>query len=218
MDRARAALIWRAALAATGWFGLGQQYWLLTASGHPLADLPARTLNYFSYFTILTNLFVALILTLPVVAPNSRAGRWTLQPSVRARATMYLVVVGLGYHLLLSAGSTLTGLAAFGNFIVHYIMPVAALFDWLVFAPRGGLRWNDPFRWLRYPLVYFAWTVAHGYAAGWWPYWFLNLPQLGLARSALAVAALLTALLIAGFAFVAIDRSLARRDRTSTAA
>jgi hypothetical protein len=218
MGRARLALIWRAAFAAIGWLGLGLQYWLLTASGHPLADMPARTLNYFSYFTILTNLFVAVILTLPVVAPASRAGRWTLQPSVRARATMYLVVVGLGYHLLLSAGSTLQGMAAFGNVIVHYIMPVAILLDWLLFAPRGGLRWTDPLRWLRYPLVYFAWTVVHGYAADWWPYWFLNLPQLGLARSALAVAALLGLLLIAGFAFVATDRSLAPRDRTAAPA
>ncbi|KQY84571.1 Pr6Pr family membrane protein [Brevundimonas sp. Root1423] len=210
----RVALIWRAAFASTGWFGLALQYWLLTATGHSLADIPARTLNYFSYFTILTNLLVALILTLPVVAPASRAGRWALQPSVRARATMYLVVVGLGYHLLLSASSTLQGLAAFGNIIVHYVMPVAILLDWLLFTPRGGLRWTDPFRWLRYPLIYFAWTVIHGYAAGWWPYWFLNLPQLGPVRSALAVAALLIALLIAGFAFVAIDRTLTRRDRT----
>lgn len=218
MTRARAATIWRAVFAVTGWVGLALQYWLLAFPAHPADEIGIWTLNYFSYFTILTNLLVALILTLPVIAPDSAAGRWTLQPSVRARATLYLVVVGLGYHLLLSAGSTLQGVAAFGNFIVHYIMPVAALLDWLLFAPRGGLRWTDPWRWLRYPLAYFAWTVVHGYAAGWWPYWFLNLPQLGLARSALAVAALLTALLIAGFAFVAIDRSLGRRDRTTAPA
>ncbi|RZJ02523.1 MAG: hypothetical protein EON89_14895 [Brevundimonas sp.] len=214
MDRARAALIWRAAFAATGWIGLALQYGLLVAPAHPTGQLAVWTLNYFSYFTILTNLLVALVLTLPVVAPSSRVGRWALNPSVRARATLYLSIVGLGYHLLLSAGSTLQGLAAVGNFIVHYIMPVAALLDWLVFTPRGGLRWSEPFGWLRYPLIYFVWTALHGYAAGWWPYWFLNLPQLGLARSALVVAVLLIVLLVAGFGFVAIDRTLARRDRT----
>ena len=218
MTRDRAATIWRAALAATGWLGLALQYWLLSISGHPASELATWTLNYLSYFTILTNLFVVVILTLPVVAPESRAGMWALKPTVRARATMYLVVVGLGYHLLLSAGSTLQGLAAFGNVIVHYVMPVAALADWLVFTPRGGLRWTDPLRWLRYPLVYFIWTALHGYASDWWPYWFLDLPKLGLARSALAVSALLILLLVAGFAFVAIDRSLARRDRKPAAA
>lgn len=218
MTRAGAATIWRAVFATTGWVGLALQYWLLAFAGHPAGEFAIWTLNYFSYFTILTNLFVAVILTLPVVAPASAAGRWALLPPVRARATLYLVIVGLGYHLLLSAGSTLQGLAAFGNFIVHYVMPVAALADWLVFTPRGGLGWGDPLRWLRYPLVYFVWTIVHGYASDWWPYWFLNLPQLGLARFALATAALLTLLLAAGFAFVAIDRSLARRDRTPTAA
>jgi hypothetical protein len=214
VTRARAALVWRAVFAAVGWTGLALQFWLLAWPAHPVGQLGVWTLNYFSYFTILTNLLVALVLTLPVVAPSSRAGRWALNPSVRARATLYLTIVGLGYHLLLSAGSNLQGLGAVGNFIVHYIMPVAALADWLLFTPRGGLRWSDPFGWLKYPLVYFVWTALHGYASGWWPYWFLNLPQLGLARSALVVAALLILLMAVGFAFVAIDRSLARRDRT----
>ena len=38
-------------------------------------SVPRALANYFAYFTILTNLLVALVLTLPALAPGRRVGR-----------------------------------------------------------------------------------------------------------------------------------------------
>jgi len=55
---------------------------------------------------------------------------------------------------------------------------------------------------------------VHGYAAAWWPYWFVDVSTLGLGRAALYFAGLLIFFLCVGLIVVAIDRTLGRRDRT----
>jgi hypothetical protein len=62
-------------------------------------------------------------------------------------------------------------------------------------------------------LVYGGWTLAHGAMTGWWPYWFINVDELGLARAAASFAGLLIFFLLRGLVVVAIDSAFGRRDR-----
>ncbi|HWQ85671.1 Pr6Pr family membrane protein [Brevundimonas sp.] len=211
MNKSRAALMWRGAFALIGWAALALQYGLMI-TGSSGASTTELTLNFFSFFTILTNVLVAVALTLPVVGNGTRMGRWAASEGVRASVTMYAVVVGLVYHFLLHATWDPQGWSLVANILLHYVMPAAILLDWLLFTPKGRLRWIDAPKWLVFPLVYGGWTLVHGYAAGWWPYWFLNIGELGLARAALYFLGLLVFFLIVGLLVVAIDRTLGRRD------
>ncbi len=121
---------------------------------------------------------------------------------------MYLTVVGLIFHFLLSATWTPTGAAALGNLVVHYIMPAAILLDWLLFVPKGRLRWVDPVKWLAFPLAYGIWTVIHGGLIDWYPYFFIDIGELGWTRALINYGLLLGFFLIVGTVIVAIDRSL----------
>jgi len=217
MSGSRAALVWRAAFALTGWMALALQYGLMLA-GNPGTSPAELTLNFFSFFTILTNVLVAVALTLPVVGAGTRLGRWAGSEGVRAGVTMYAVVVGLVYHFLLHATWDPQGWALVANVLLHYVMPAAILLDWLLFTPKGRLRWIDAPKWLAFPVIYGGWTLVHGYAAGWWPYWFIDVPTLGLARAALYFSGLLVFFLIVGLLVVTIDRALGRRDRSVAAA
>jgi len=69
------ARLYRAVFACVGWFAVALQYGV-TLAENPDSSASELTLNFFSYFTILSNILVALALTTPVVAPNSRLGRW----------------------------------------------------------------------------------------------------------------------------------------------
>lgn len=208
---ARAATAWRAVFALIGWAALGLQYGLMV-SGQPLTAWPGLTLNFFSYFTVLTNVLVAVALTLPVLAAGRPLGRWAASEGVRAGVTMYAVVVGLVYHFMLHATWDPQGLALVVNVALHYVMPAAMLLDWLVFTLKGRLRWIDAPKWLAFPLIYGAWAVVHGLAADWWPYWFVDVSELGWGRAAAYFGGLLIFFLIVGLAVVAIDRMLGRRD------
>lgn len=212
-----AALVWRALFAVVGWFAIALQYWL-TITGNPGMGAGELTLNFFSYFTVLVNVLAALALTAPVLFPNTAFGRWSLTEGVRSAVAMYIAVVGLTYHFLLSHVWDPQGWLFVSNGLLHYVMPIAFVLDWLVFTPKGWLRWIDPVKWLSFPLIYIVWTLIHGYAADWWPYWFVNVPELGLARAGFWFAAMLALFLVTGLVIVAIDRALRPRDRTPASA
>ena len=213
----RAPLIWRSVFALVGWGALGLQYGLMLG-GNPDQGAAELTLNFLSFFTILTNVLVAVALSLTVVGAGTRLGRWAGSEGVRAGVTLYAVVVGLVYHFLLHATWNPQGWALIANVLLHYVMPAAMLLDWLLFTAKGRLRWIDAPKWLAFPLIYGGWTLVHGYAADWWPYWFTDVSALGLGTAALYFGGLLVFFFTAGLVVVAIDRTLGRRDRTPAAA
>lgn len=206
------ARLYRAIFACVGWFAVALQYGV-TLAENPDSSAGELTLNFFSYFTILSNILVALALTAPVVAPNSRLGRWFAGEALHAAMAMYIVVVGVVYHFLLAPTWNPQGLALLGNSLLHYVMPTAFVLDWLLFAPKGRLNWKDPAKWLIFPLVYGGWTLIHGALSGWWPYPFVDVGALGLGRVLLNFIGLLIFFLIVGLTVVAIDRTFGRRDR-----
>ncbi|MFC7378449.1 Pr6Pr family membrane protein [Brevundimonas sp. GCM10030266] len=217
MQGPRTALIWRAVFAGLGWATLALQYGLMLTTNPGMSPV-GLTVNFFSYFTILTNVLVALAMTLPVVAANRPLGRWAASSGVRAGVTLYAVVVGLVYHFLLHATWNPQGWALIANIGLHYVMPVAMLLDWLLFTPKGQLRWNDAGKWLAFPLLYGGWTVIHGLATDWWPYWFIDVPARGWIKAGAAFAGLLVFFWLVGLIVVAIDRRLGRRDRSAASA
>ena len=206
------ARIWRALFAVVGWGALIFQFVLMTA-GQTGWTLVERVVNYFSFFTILTNLLVALALTGPLLTANRKLARWSASEGVRAAVAMYIVVVGLIYHFILAPWWRPTGGTLIANILLHYVMPLAFLVDWLAFTPKGRLRWIDPVKWLTYPALYGVWTVAHGLATHWWPYGFVNVDTLGWGGFAVSAAATAVFFLLIGLAIVAMDRAFGGKHR-----
>ena len=201
-----AARGWRILFAIVGWVGLLAQYALSLDAG--TRSVFGSTVVFFSYFTVLTNVLVALALTAPALFPDSRIGRWTASEGVRAAVAMYIAVVGLIYHTLLDATWNPQGLLVYVNQVLHTVMPIAFVLDWLLFVPKGRLRWIDPVKWLAYPLLYGLWTVIHGQLVGWYPYWFIDIGALGWARAGVNFTALLAFFLVLGLIVAAMDRGL----------
>jgi len=202
-----AARAWRMGFAVVGWAALIAQYFLMLNGG--TRSILGSTIVFFSYFTILTNILVALALTVPAIASDTRLGRWTASEGVRAALAMYIAVVGLIYHALLASTWNPHGLLAWVNQVLHTVMPIAFVLDWLLFVPKGRLRWIDPVKWLAYPLLYGVWTVVHGLMIGWYPYWFIDIGELGWTATLTNFGLLLIFFLVLGLIVAALDRGLA---------
>lgn len=217
----RAAPVWRASFALTGLFALVLQY-SLSITGNPDMSAGELTLNFFSYFTVMTNILATGAFAGALLPVTTSAGRLARNPVIRAAVAMYIAVVGLTYHFLLAHVWDPHGWLWVANGLLHYVMPVAFVLDWILFVPKGALKWHDPLSWLAFPVVYTVWTLIHGYASGgadgWWPYWFMNVPALGLPMAAFWLIGMLVFFLVVGLLVVAIDRRLGRRDRTPAAA
>ena len=206
------AKLWRIVFAAIGCSAIAYQWWMAVYGGMSTSAL-GSTIVYFSYFTTQTNVLANLIFLTPVVAPQSRVGRWAASEGVRAAVAMYICVVGLVFHFILSATWKPEGLAALGNIVVHYVMPAAVVLDWLLFTPKGRLRWIDAVKWLAFPLVYGLWTVIHGAMIGWYPYFFIDIGALGWTRALINYAGLLAFFLTVGLILVGLDRMFGTRDK-----
>lgn len=146
--------------------------------------------NFFSYFTIQNNILVAATLLLSAVAVAS--GTNDRLDTLRAAVTAYILVVGIGFSLLLAnlEGQVLTAVP-WDNTVLHYLMPVVMLIDFLIDRPRRRLSFRRALLWLLYPVVYVAYSLIRGAVTGWYPYPFLDPTINGYARVAITVFGLL---------------------------
>jgi hypothetical protein len=142
--------------------------------------------NFFSFFTIQSNLIaVAALFALVLVAPGRRT---PLFDGARNAAVLYMAITGVVFALLLSGlQEDLQTSASWVDVVVHKLMPVVLVADWLVDRPRHRLpRWTV-LAWLAYPLAWLVYTLVRGASADWYPYPFVDVSDLGyggvLARS-----------------------------------
>lgn len=157
------------------------------------------------YFTILTNLIVALLFA--AVALGWKPGRL---PFLMGGATLAILLVGIVYGLLLRGLLELSGGARIADLLLHTVTPVLVPAFWFAFVPKGGLARRDPWLFALYPLAYFAYALARGAAEGLYAYPFLDagrLTFLEIARNALAMGG---CFLLAGYGLLRLDRRLAR--------
>ena len=151
------------------------------------------------YFTILTNIFVAIVATTCALFPNSRWGRVFSSPKVFGCVVTSIVFVGIIFHLLLSDIYNPDGIKAIANYLNHYITPMAMLVFWLAFPTKQPMPVSTPFYWGIYPLVYAVYIAIRGELIGKYPYFFLDVSMLGYSQALLNGAGLFLVVAAIGF-------------------
>lgn len=199
----------RAIAAVVVWLALALQYYLV-ASAAPDGTLAARTLNFFSYFTILSNIAVALAFTCPTFFPASRFGRWFQQANIRAAIALYIGTTGAIYFLILRHTWDPQGLQLLADRSLHYLVPILYLCDWLLFSDKRDLRYRAVTSWMIFPLCYFLYSLIHGAFSGFYPYPFIDVSQLGYARVLLTAGAVLLFFMLLGLGVTAVGRKINR--------
>ena len=190
-------------LAAVAWFGvflqLGLSLGLSKANGYSLAH---GTITYLGYFTVLSNLLVALVASIGLMLPESRA----FSGSVRGCATTAIVLVGIGYHVLLREVWDPQGWQQVADNTLHYVVPLLSLAYWGLFPPRWRLAAYAPLAWGAYPVAYFAYVIVRGKLIGSYPYYFIDLGELGFATVLTNALGFLLAFVALGFGIRALAR------------
>ena len=134
--------------------------------------------NFFSFFTIQSNIIGVTALFALVLVPRAR--RTALFDGARSAAVLYMAITGVVFALLLSGlQEDLQTTIPWVDFVVHKLMPVVLVADWLVDPPRHRLpRWTV-LAWLSYPLAWFGYTLVRGEAVDWYPYPFVDVSRIG---------------------------------------
>ncbi|KQS14451.1 hypothetical protein ASG04_00785 [Curtobacterium sp. Leaf183] len=134
--------------------------------------------NFFGYFTIQSNVFVALAFALTLIAAARRKRGQVGLSVFRGAATVYIATTGIVYNtLLVNATLDQSFTVQWSNDVLHKIIPVYAVLDWLLFSDRGKLLLRHVWWFLVYPAVWLVVILVRGATDGWVPYPFLDPAQ-----------------------------------------
>jgi hypothetical protein len=190
-------------------------------------DAATVAVNYFSFFTVLSNTLAAIVLAWAAVWLLTRGRREAEEPRglavALAAASTYMIVTGIVYNLLLR-GVELP-LASqpipWSNEVLHVVGPLFLLLDVFLAPRRRRLSWAAVAAILVFPVVWVTYTLVRGPLVTnpvsgdpyWYPYPFLNPNGAGGTASVVVyVIVIALAITIVAFAVVAIGRRRGARN------
>jgi len=196
-------------MAILGWFALVAQLYLIIVNR--VVSVLETIIRYFNFFTILTNLIVAVCVTILLLRPNSQRGLWFSKPTTLTAITVYITIVGIVYNVILRFLWQPRGLQYVTDELLHTVMPLLFITFWFVYVPRNGLQYKQFLPWLIYPLAYVIYTAAYGAFTGYYPYPFVNVTELGYPRVLINTGFLLLAFSACSLLLIAIARFMQQR-------
>lgn len=159
----------------------------VTRTAESGGDVATVVANYFSFFTILSNLIAAAVLawagTATLTDPARTRGSLRLSAAL-ACATTYMAITGIVYNTLLRSITLPQGSepVPWSNEVMHTVAPIVLLLDLLLGPRRRALPWRTVGVILSFPLLWIVYTLIRGPLVTnavtgepfWYPYPFLN--------------------------------------------
>lgn len=166
-------------LAIIGWITLAIRIYLkITTSGLPVIE---ALVQFFSFFTILTNLLVTIYCTVHLLSSNQQnRTNLFLRPETLTALTVFILMVGTVYHLVLKSLWSPEGLLMITDEIHHTFVPLGTLALWIVSTNNKPGNLKNLYSWLLYPALYLSFVLIRGSISGFYPYPFLNATELGI--------------------------------------
>ncbi|PMV26096.1 MULTISPECIES: Pr6Pr family membrane protein [unclassified Pseudomonas] len=196
-----------AAAALAGWVGLViQQYLIFYSRWESGASLMGGLVNFFSFFTVLTNTLAVVVLSYALVKRDSPAKRFFLAPGISSGIAVSILVVGLAYNLLLRHLWQPEGFQFIADELLHDVMPVLFFIYWWQCVPKGNLHLRHIAGWVIYPLVYFAYVLLRGDLLGQYQYPFIDVGTLGYPQVFVNAGGILAGFVAIAGAVVGLDK------------
>lgn len=193
----------RLGFATTAVVAMSYQY--AASSDRPGFD----SANFFSFFTIQSNILAAAALALAALVRSEERTR--VFDVLRGATTLYIAITGVVFALLLAGlQESLQTPSPWVNFVLHKLIPVVVVADWLVDPPRHRLPLRVAVAWLAYPAAWLVYTLVRGTSTDWYPYPFVDVSELGYDGVFLRCAFLLVGFTAAALAFVLVGNLRAR--------
>jgi hypothetical protein len=162
----RVAAVARIAIASAAFAGVAIESFFFV--------VPRGNFNFLFYYTIQSNLILAVVFTLTAVRILNGETPGPRLAIFERSARVWICMTGLGFHFLLSALWHPPGIRGVANMLLHYVVPIGSFGSWLLFEPKGRYRVREIVVWLSYPLLYAGACLVRGHFDGFYPYWFLN--------------------------------------------
>ena len=181
-------------------------------------------IEHFSYYTNLSNLLCVIffcIYSIKMIINWKKEKHFYFQ-RIKGMVMIAIMITGIVYNIILRPFMTnvdgVMNLNSFGNYIVHIIVPIMVVLDWILFDKKGIYNKKEPFIWLLLPFIYFVFICIRAhigkpftYTSSNYPYFFLDIDAFGILQVLVNVFICIFFILILGYFFVFIDYKLNKK-------
>ncbi len=190
-----------------GWFAIVGQYYLMVNAR--TTSVLETTIRFFSFFTILTNSIVAIYFTRLFISQLKN----TINPSkpgTLTAVTVYITIVGLVYQVVLRQVWQPEGFQKLVDELLHTVIPLLVILFWYLYENCSTIKYTQITKWIIYPLVYLLCVLLLGSISSWYPYPFINVAELGMAKVLLNSALLILLFVLISSIFLFLGKKIAR--------
>ncbi len=197
-----------ALFALVGWFAIIAQYFLMIENR--VASIPETTIKFFSFFTILTNLIVAIYFTSLLFIKN-KGSKLTGKSGTLTAIAVYITIVGLVYQVVLRHIWQPKGLQLIVDELLHSVIPVLVIIFWYLYEITRPIKYSQILIWAFYPLLYLVYILIRGNFSGSYPYPFIDVANLGLTKALINAGVLMLLFIIISALFIFIGKKIIKR-------
>jgi hypothetical protein len=149
-----------------------------------------------SYYTLQSNIVVLGFFGFLLV--RNLWTRKAVSPTIKGGVTVCITLTFLVYHFVLrpmmfSMEATTMYNDSLANVLVHYVVPLMVIADWLMFDKKGMMKKLDPLRWTAIPWAYFIFALIRAQFGDFsgtnsrYPYFFIDIDKYGVGQVALNI-------------------------------
>jgi hypothetical protein len=193
------------------WFAVIAQLVLIIQNR--VVSLPETLLRFFSFFTILTNIIVAVCFTAEAGAGSSFWKKVSTQTAV----AVYIMVVGIVYNVVLRQLWMPQGMQRIVDELLHLVVPLLFLFFWIMFVTKEKLSWKKSITWLLYPFIYLVFILIAGSISDYYPYPFVDVATHGYEKVLINCVFVLLLFVMLSLVFIGLSRYLSQKKSTQIA-
>jgi hypothetical protein len=133
----------------------------------------------------------------------------------KACVTINITLTFLVYAILLAPSVSLEKMFTANNLLLHYIVPLLCIVDWLIFDESGKYKITDPILWSVFPIVYCIFALLKGIVFrvpipdeknSPFPYFFLNIDRIGWGGFFKYLIIILTAYILIGYGMLLLKK------------
>jgi hypothetical protein len=190
--------------ALVGWFAIITQFYLMI--NNRVTTVGETIFRFFAFFTITTNILVALCLSSIFFGSKGRLGKFFSRASTITAIAVYIIIVGVVYNVILRSLWAPEGMQKIVDELLHSVIPAFFVMFWLIFVPLAYLKWKNAFRWLIYPSLYMTYAIIFGAITKFYPYPFVDINELGYTKALLNAGAVLLVILALSLAIIATGK------------
>ena len=132
--------------------------------------------------------------------------RGRIEPRIPFALAAALIIIAAVYHVLLASFHDPQGMEWWTNIAHHTVVPAGGVLWWLAFSRDGLAGWRSLPIVMLVPVVYGGFALVNGALTGFYPYFFLDQPSLGLGTVLLNMVGLAVLFLLVAALLLAIRK------------